>query len=47
MIAYIYVKTNAKSGMSAINHERQYQRKSLEVIVLEHDFTCISYSEAN
>lgn len=39
-------KTNAKSGMSANNHERQNQRKSLEVIVLEHEFTCIFYSEA-
>lgn len=40
-------KTNAKSDMSANNHERQKQRKSLEKIVLEHEFTCISYSEAN
>lgn len=43
---YMY-KTNAKSGMSANNHERQNQRKSLEVIVLENEFTCIFYSEAN
>lgn len=40
-------KTNEKSGMGANNHECQNQRKSVEVIVLEHEFTCIFYSEAN
>lgn len=40
-------ETNAKLGMSANNHERQNQRKLLEVIVLEHEFTCIFYRESN
>lgn len=43
---YMY-KTNGKSGMSSNNHERQNQRKSLEVIILEHKFTCIFYGETN